>query len=216
MNILIADDHRLFLEGLRHLLLELYPDSMIDVVGNGLDALEKLTHRNQFDLALLDLKLPGMDGFTLLTRLTEQRCLIPVLVISSSEDPEDIHTVMASGASGFVSKSFSPAEMRKAIDTILLGDLYLPQHLLNTADDNTQQSGQHSAQRPDWARQHNMTARQLEVLRLVKNGYANREIASRLLITERTVKAHIQALFENLDAQNRTTLVRKASQLGLD
>lgn len=204
LNILIADDHCLFLEGLKHLVHRLYPNAVITEASNGVDALRLISEGTPYDLALIDLRLPGMDGFTLLKRLTQTTSFIPVLIISSSEDPADIEQTFQLGSSGFVSKSFTPDELKSAIATIVAGGIYRPQipHKLN--------------QIPSWADQHQITPRQLEVLRLAKKGKLNNEIAERLYITERTVKAHIAALFESFKAKSRTELVHNANQLGLD
>ncbi|MEE9302458.1 MAG: response regulator transcription factor [Thiotrichaceae bacterium] len=207
MNILIADDHRLFIEGLKQLLHLQYTGLVIEEVTNGNDAHAALSSNNNFDCILLDLKLPRINGFTLLEKLSKQGCLVPVLVISSSEDPEDINLVLKLGASGFISKSFAPAEMYEAIDIILSGGIYT-NNLTHTGDLQKKVNA--------WGQEHNITNRQLEVLRHVKNGYSNDEIASQLSITKRTVKAHLGTLFEKMDAKSRTELVRKANQLGLD
>lgn len=207
MNILIADDHLLFIEGLKHLLHLQYTDIVIEEVTNGDDAHAALSGNNSFDCVLLDLKLPRINGFTLLEKLSKQGCLVPILVISSSEDPEDINVALKLGASGFISKSFAPAEMYEAIEIILSGGIYTK---------NLTHAECLSNKVNTWGQEHNITNRQLEVLRHVKNGYSNDEIASQLSITKRTVKAHLGALFEKLDAKSRTELVRKAHQLGLD
>lgn len=204
LNFLIADDHHLFLEGLKYLIHCLHPDATIAEANNGCDALTLLTETPSLDLALVDLRLPGIDGFTLLRRLTAISSLTPALIISSSEDPEDIKRAFHLGASGFVSKSFTPEELQKAITTILSGGIYKPQSLASTGST------------PLWAEQHKITHRQLEVLRLAKKGKPNNEIAGQLFITERTVKAHITALLNSFKAKSRTELVHKASQLGLD
>lgn len=204
MNILIADDHRLFLEGMRYLILRLYPNASIIEAANGIDAWSQLSGELQFDLVLIDLKLPSIDGFTLLDKMAQSELLVPALVVSSSEDPEDINRALAIGASGFVSKSFTLDEMGEAIETILAGNIYAPLPF------------EGKTHRISWAEQHNITPRQFDVLRLAKNGKKNSEIASQLFISERTVKAHLQALFENLGAKNRTELVGKANQLGFD
>jgi DNA-binding NarL/FixJ family response regulator len=207
LNILIADDHLLFIEGLKQLLHLQYTDIVIEEVTNGDDARAALSRNNSFDCVLLDLKLPRINGFTLLEKLPEQGCLVPILVISSSEDPEDINLALKLGASGFISKSFASAEMYEAIDVILSGGIYT-NNLTHTDDLQNKVNA--------WGQEHNITNRQLEVLRHVKNGYSNDEIASQLSIAKRTVKAHLGALFEKMDAKSRTELVRKANQLGLD
>lgn len=205
MNILIADGHRLFLEGLKHLVYFSSPNAIIKEAVNGTEALSLITQENQFDLALVDQRLPGLNGFNLLKKLDQGFLMIPVLIISSSEDPEDAEKALRLGASGFVSKSFTPKELQNAIDLILSG-----------VKGPYRQPFKEMGKVTPWAEQHKITPRQLEVLRLAKKGKDNSEIAQRLYITERTVKAHLAALFHSFEARSRTELVHHASQLGLD
>ena len=199
MNILLADDHCLFLEGLKHLIKRLYPTTIITEATNGIDTLALASRDNEFDLALIDLRLPGIDGFTILKHLNQISSLLPVLIVSSSEDPDDINEAFNLCACGFVSKSFTPEELQHAISTVLEGGIYMPE--TSKKDKLT----------PCWAKQHQITHRQLEVLRLTKKGRLNNEIADTLYITERTVKAHISSLFESFQAKSRTELVHKAN-----
>ncbi len=208
MKILVADDHCLFLEGLKYMLHGLYPEVDITGVINGNDAFDALNADIEYDLVILDLKLPNRDGFDLLKSLLERNFLTPILILSSSDDPEDIDLALTLGASGFVSKSFKPDEMKIALDTIFSGNIYVPNY------------GTHGAVATDakntWASQHNITPRQLEVLRLVKRGYSNNEISEKIFVTQRTIKAHLEVLFKNMHVKSRTELVQKANQLGLD
>ncbi|RVU84720.1 response regulator transcription factor [Leucothrix sargassi] len=204
MKILIADDHCLFLDGVKYLLNSFYESPKLVEAVNGIEAFQQLAKKNTFDFALIDLRIPGMNGFSILKELSKISSITPIIIISSSEDPDDIKKSLRLGASGFVSKSFTSAELLKAIMTVLNGDIYT-NNLQNVPN-----------KRKSWAKQHHITPRQLEVLRLAKKGSHNIDIAKHLFITERTVKAHISSLLSNFHASSRSELIYKANQLGLD
>lgn len=207
MQLLIADDHRLFCDGLRGILLQLRPDTEISVAENGKDALEILCADNDLDLAFIDLRLPVYDGFSLLDRVSAAGCLTPIIIISASTDPRDAKRALETGAMGYITKSSSGIELLDAAERVLSGQTVCP--LLEKAtpvfDGQTR-----------WARMHHITPRQLEVLRLVKRGLSNQEIAGKLHISMPTVKTHIASLFDSLQAKSRSEVIQKATQLGLD
>lgn len=100
MKIFLADDHHLFLEGIQTILTNLGSDIEVEYVFNGHDALEKLSEQS-YDIALINLRLPGIDGFGLLTKLADLSCLTPVIIVTASEDPDDIKQALNLGAMGF-------------------------------------------------------------------------------------------------------------------
>ncbi|NOQ63251.1 MAG: response regulator [Methyloprofundus sp.] len=207
MKILLADDHQLFLEGMQSVLASLSPDTHITCENNGNDALKQLSD-SSFDIALIDLRLPSINGFSLLKELSTTNCLTPVIIVTASEDPQDIQQAIDLGAMGFVPKSSTGQQIIQAIELVLMGEVVKPDHLYQhhaTTDD-----------KPDWASQHNLTHRQLEVLRLIGHGLSNQAIADKLFLSIATVKTHIVAIFQALNTQNRTEAIKKAHQLGLD
>lgn len=207
MNILLADDHQMVLEGTRAALSALGPDNLnVDCVNNGLDALASL-RKDSYDVALIDLRLPGLDGFSLLTEVAKLTIATPIIMVSASSDPEDVQRALALGARAFVSKSQSAQEMLHAVSAVLKD-----QAGHTTTDDSHAVLPDLS----DWAALHRITARQLEVLRAVQRGSSNSEIADQLGISLPTVKTHIAAIFDSLGAANRTEAINKARLLGLD
>lgn len=207
MNVLLADDHRLFLEGMRSILNSIFSDVKFECVSNGHQALEKLSGI-PYDVALVDLRLPGIDGFSLLEKLSRSLCLTPIIMVTASEDPWDVEKALQLGAMGFVSKSSNGKQIQHAIESVLCGEIIKPS--------NNSQSNALNATPTNWASQHNLTFRQLEVLRLIRHGLSNKAIADQLCLSLATVKTHIVAIFQALGTQSRTEAIKKAQQLGLD
>ena len=206
MKILLADDHQLFLEGMQSVLAGLSAYTHITCENNGQDTLKQLSEHS-FDIALIDLRLPSINGFSLLKELSMINCLTPVIIVTASEDPQDIQLAIDLGAMGFVPKSSTGQQIITAIESVLMGEVVKPsswEH--NSTIENKQ----------DWASQHKLTHRQLEVLRLIGHGLSNQAIADKLFLSIATVKTHIVAIFQALDTQNRTEAIKKAHQLGLD
>jgi len=206
MKILLADDHQLFLEGMQSVLAEIASHT-IACENNGHDALRQLSE-NLFDIALIDLRLPSVNGFSLLTELALINCLTPIIIVTASEDPQDVQLAIDLGAMGFVPKSSNSQQIIKAIECVLMGEIVRPGSHCHPND--TMENKQ------DWASQHNLTQRQLEVLRLIGHGLSNQAIADKLFLSIATVKTHIVAIFQALKTQNRTEAIKKAHQLGLD
>jgi len=207
MKILLTDDHQLFLEGMQSVLSRLAPNVEIECCSNGRDAIKKLSN-NTFDIALIDLRLPQLDGFGVLTELATVNCLTPIIIVTASEDPYDAQRCIHLGAMGFVSKSSSGEQMVEVIKRVLAGAIVTPQTNLHA---NTS-----VGKSDNWATQHNVTSRQFEVLRLIKQGHSNQSIAETLDLSTATVKTHIIALYRTLDVSSRTEAIQKAQQFGLD
>lgn len=210
MKVLLADDHQLFIEGLEAMLLDSADFSTVVGVTNGRDALAQLLDAiPPFDMALIDLRLPGLDGLGILDHANRAGCLTPVVVISASEHPADAHSAMERGAMAYISKSASSDLMLDIIRRVNQGEVVPPQNGNGSLPTATEA-------RHLWAESHGITRRQLEVLELMQQGLSNKEIADRLFLGLATVKTHAGALFRALDARNRTDAIRRARQLGLD
>ncbi len=209
MRILILDDHRLFLEGLRHVLSGLSDSTEIIEANNVERALALLDRGERFNLILADLTLPGLDGFSFLAALRQRRITAPVVVISGTTDVADIRRALDNGALGFISKSLSSRELLIALNQVLDGEVYVPAAYAsavigNDRDRNTGRCGDEG-----------IGSRQLEVLQLMAEGRSNKQIAIVLHIAEATVKSHIGTLFRALSVQNRTACVREAARRNL-
>ena len=206
MKLLLGDDHLLFAEGTNAILSSFMPLVEIDVVHNGKDAYNKIVDQ-PYDAVLLDLRLPALSGFDLLRKLQEEHSLTPVIILTASDNPADAEQAIQLGARAFITKKCSGQEIVSTINRVLSGEIVV------LAD----QEGAHAlGGNTNWAKQHDITPRQLEVLRLVRLGLSNQSIADQLSISLATVKSHISALFTAFNAATRSEVVDRAQMHGLD
>lgn len=207
LNILIADDHELFLDGLRMVLGDLDDEMQIDTVRNHLELQEKADGKTPYDLILTDLAMPGLNWHESLRRLKEHYPNVPIVVLSAVSDPENVLQAIDIGASGFIPKTSSAKIILSALHLVLSGGLYLPSELLNLANkEETAPSADHKGP---------LTPRQLDVLRLMGQSKPNKIIARELDLSEGTVKLHVTAILKALDVTNRTGAVIAGKKLGL-
>jgi len=206
MKILVCDDHALFREGLELVLGQLDPAADLASVGDAEAALAHVAADDTLDLVLLDLQLPGMDGFAALERLRRDHPSVPVVVLSASESPAHVRSALERGASGFIPKSTRGSVLLSALRLVLAGGIYVPPLMMDAGP----------APRPAADPQSTLTGRQLEVLRLLARGLTNREIAEVLKIAEGTVKTHVMHVYEALDVTNRTEAAMRMRELGLE
>jgi DNA-binding NarL/FixJ family response regulator len=206
MKILVCDDHALFREGLELVLGQLDPAAELASVGDAESALARVAADDALDLVLLDLQLPGMDGFAALERLRRDHPSVPVVVLSASESPAHVRSALERGASGFIPKSTRGSVLLSALRLVLSGGIYLPPLVLDGG----------AAPGPAADPKSALTGRQLEVLRLLARGLTNREIAEVLKIAEGTVKTHVMHVYEALDVTNRTEAAMRMRELGLE
>ncbi len=211
MRILLADDHPLFREGLKPVLEKLEDD--IDLVEamdypTAFEAMHRAGNlHGGVDLALLDLYMPGMDGIEGIIRFRAAFPDIPVVVLSASEQTEDIQTLLAAGALGYLTKASPSDVILGALRLVLAGGVYVPPSILD-------RNGSPSIL-PDPIRHAALTSRQIDVLRELAKGLSNKQIAKSLEVTEGTVKIHLAAIFRILKVNNRTEAVLVAQKMGL-
>jgi DNA-binding NarL/FixJ family response regulator len=195
-RILIVDDHPLFCEGLASMARTLRPAWEL-LFAHDADGAHKLLETSRFDLVILDIGLPGADGFTLFNSIRARWPQQPQILLSGRNDAAVQVRARACGARAFISKSLAPDAMVAAIDGVLRGDT-APQV-------GTEPHPRMPALSP----------RQAEILDLLNQGHGNKEIRHRLGIAERTVRAHLTELFQLLDAHSRMQAVIRARELGL-
>ncbi|PIQ37665.1 MAG: DNA-binding response regulator [Lysobacterales bacterium CG17_big_fil_post_rev_8_21_14_2_50_64_11] len=199
-DILIADDHPLFRAALRQAVAGTLVDARVTEAGNLAEALAVLASRPETDLVLLDLHMPGNHGLAGLAAVRAQYPTVGVVVVSANDDPQVIRRALDHGALGFIPKSAGLETLRDAIACVLSGQPWLPSALREVVTrTRSQQRDTELA-----ARLSRLTAQQFRVLALVADGLLNKQIADRLAIQERTVKAHLSVIFEKLGVRNRT------------
>lgn len=199
-RLLIADDHPLFRAALRQAASESIRDCTVYEAADLASVLSTLTNEPDMDLVLLDLHMPGSQGLSGLATLRGQHPGVAVLVVSAHDEARTIRRVLDHGAAGFIPKSASPADIGEAIRTVLDCGSWLPPALAQTIASLPVDTAD-----TDLAiRLARLTEQQYRVLALLGEGLLNKQIADRLSIQERTVKAHVTAIFEKLGVRNRT------------
>jgi two-component system nitrate/nitrite response regulator NarL len=211
MKLLIVDDHAVVREGVSAMLLQAEPSTVVLQAGTTVEGLALAEAHPDLDAVLLDLAMPGIGGIAAIKEFGRRRSDVPVIVLSASEDPEDIHRALASGALGYVPKSARPQTFLSALQLVLSGEVYLPPLLLDRK--MSPPSRTRNGDRQQGIDQ--LTERQVEVLRWLGRGISNKEIGAALSLSEKTVKAHVTAIFRTLDVVNRTQAASIARQAEL-
>jgi DNA-binding NarL/FixJ family response regulator len=209
MKTLLADDHPLMREGVRQVLTQLEPAIEIIDAHDYPSLFAQTALHADLDLALVDLNMPGFVGMQGITQYRHRFPDIPLVVLSASESPHDIRSALEAGALGYIPKAASTAVMLAALRQVLAGNIYVPACLGDS------HAGLHSVAPADFeALQHSgLTARQMEVARLLAQGCANKAIAGMLAMSEGTVKVHIAAIFRAFGVTNRTEAVLEIQRL---
>ncbi len=209
IRVLIADDHLVVREGLR-LILE--AGEGFELVGEAADGAEavRLAGEQQPDVALMDLRMPGMDGLEAIGRIRAQWPDIAVVILTTYNEDELMMRGLGLGAKGYLLKDTGRAALFDTIRAAARGETLLGPEIMSRLL-------AHAVQPPARRRPAavELTERELQVLRAVAQGERNKEIASRLQITERTVKAHLDSIYNKLGVDSRAAAVSAASQRGL-
>lgn len=199
-TLLIADDHPLF----RAALKQAAADAVVDLHVREADSLESvlavLDREPGIDLVMLDLHMPGNHGLAGLAAIRAQYPGVAVIVVSANDDPRVIRRALDHGAAGYLPKNSGLDELRDAIRRVLACEQWLPASLRATV--TRAQSSTHDSELA--ARLASLSPQQFRVLVLVAEGLLNKQIADRLDVQERTVKAHLSAIFDRLGVRNRT------------
>ncbi|OUS23465.1 DNA-binding response regulator [Thalassotalea sp. 42_200_T64] len=199
-KVVIADDHPLFRTALKQAIVECIKDAAIVESENFTDLLTLVERNASLEIVFLDLHMPGNEGFTGLSLLLNHYPDLVVIMVSSDSNKENIHKAINLGAAAFIPKSADLGVIAEAIDTVLNGDVWLPQENKN---DELNQQAEQANQR--LARQlASLTPQQYTVLAQIADGQLNKQIAYNLDIQETTVKKHVSAILVKLAVNNRT------------
>ena len=208
MRILVADEHAIFREGLRHVVAEVATTPQISEAGCFDEALEWVRDSGSFELILLGLSLPGLPGFDGIGTLVRASPRAATVVLSVSEDPADVARALACGARGYVLKSARAEILHHVLSLVLAGEIYVPPIVMVghgvVAGSNGGGNGLLDK----------LTPRERDVLGWLVDGLSNKAIAQELAIGEGTVKVHLKAVLRKLDVANRTQAATLAVRLG--
>jgi len=213
MKILHLDDHMLFAEGLSAVFSQLAKDFKIISANNSEQALLLLEENKGIDLIFMDLNMPGLNGLAFIDSLNERELFIPFVVLSASEDVWDIRQALNSGAAGFIPKTYSCQQILDIIDNVMLGDVYVPDDISATIANLPEKKPKNNQYKILTA--YKLGQRQFDVLKLMREGYSNEEIAVVLNLSKNTIKTHVKTLFTSFQVNNRLECVRYAERIEL-
>ncbi|MDB2705348.1 response regulator transcription factor [Pseudomonadota bacterium] len=199
MKILIADDHQLYQDALSILVQRLDEPTEIHLSSSYTELLQLAAASDNWGLMLVDLNMPGLSYYEGIAQLSTQHPDTPIIVITSSDDPEDSQRALQAGAQGYMSKAMKSDDMLNAIKLMLSSGISIhPNYTVPTESTISE-----------------LTPRQQDVLELLCQGESNKRIALNLELSEHTVKLHVRAILQALNAENRTQAVIIAKQHSL-
>lgn len=200
IRILCVEDHPVFREGLATVIASQPDMQLIGYAGNGVEAVEEF-RRQQPDVTLMDLQLPGLNGTDVLIAIRGEFPRARVVILTTSDGDGEIQRAMRAGAAGYLLKSMGKDDLLAVIRQVHAGRRHVPPDV--------------AARLAEHLGEDDLTARELEVLRLIRDGCRNKQIADQLAIAETTVNFHVKNLVAKLQARDRTHAVTIALRRGL-
>ncbi|PWR24443.1 response regulator [Zavarzinia aquatilis] len=205
LKVLIADDHPLFREALQGAVAAVRGDALVVEAASLGGVLELVEGDDEFDLALLDLRMPGMDGLAGLVTLRKVRPDLPIVIVSALADEDTVARCLACGAAGYIPKSLGRERIRAAVEQVLAGGVFVPD--AGSLAVSTRPVPKGRVQDEPFAKIGSLTPQQMRVLELMGEGRLNKEISYLLSVSETTVKAHVSAVLHKLGVASRTQAV---------
>lgn len=214
IKVLVADDHTLFRQGLIRILQEFEQVQVVGEASNGQEALTRVAALRP-DVVLMDLNMPVMSGSEATRRIFAQHPQVRVIMLTVSSREEDLFEAIKAGAQGYLLKNAQTAELVAAIQQVHAGEAIVAPPMAARLVEEFRQLAQRVPVRPDTALPASLSEREAEVLRLVAQGLANKEIAQRLGLSEHTVKSHLRNILDKLHLRSRAHAAAYAVQTGL-
>jgi len=218
MRILIVDDHALVRRGMAYVVKDGFPDADV-VEAEGASAALDMMRIKAADLALVDVRMPDLDGLELLRAMKLEWPDVPVIMLSTYENAPYVKRALSDGAAGYLLKDATPEDLGQAINVAISGggNVLSPRVIQNLFEDVESSGGGQNMNGHGRARrtEYNLTQREHDILALLSEGRSNRSIAQNLYLSEKTVKAHLAAIFRKLGVTNRTQAAMMAVQLGV-
>lgn len=216
MRILVVDDHALVRRGMNYVVKEGFPDAEVVEAESSSAALEVLKSGTKMDLALVDVRMPDLDGLELLRAIKAEWADLPVIMLSTYDNAPYVKRALADGAAGYLLKDATPEDLSQAINVALSGsgNVLSPRVIQNLFEDQ-EAGGAGSGSGRGRRNEFSLTQREQDILALLAEGRANREIAQSLFLSEKTVKAHLAAIFRKLGVTNRTQAAMVAVRMGV-
>jgi DNA-binding NarL/FixJ family response regulator len=214
VRILIVDDHALVRRGMGHVVRECFPDAEVVEAGSASEALDAM-RADEINVALVDVRMPDADGLELLHNMKESWPEVPVIMLTSFDHAHYVRRALAEGAAGYMLKDATPEDLEQAIRVALSGggNVLSPrviQNLFEASEGARTENGE-VGPKPATA----LTQRETDILALLAEGRSNRDISRALYLSEKTVKAHLAAIFRKLGVTNRTQAAMVAVSMGI-
>jgi DNA-binding NarL/FixJ family response regulator len=213
VKVLVVDDHALVRRGMGHVIRECFPDAEILEAGNANEAIETLS-AHPIDIALVDVRMPDADGLELLHDIKGRWPKLPVIMLTSFDHAHYVRRALAEGAAGYMLKDATPDDLEQAINVAMSGggNVLSPKVIQNLFESMEGGSGGEGS--PARAAG-SLTQRETDILALLAEGKSNRDISRALFLSEKTVKAHLAAIFRKLSVTNRTQAAMAAVSMGI-
>jgi len=206
-GIIIADDHPLFLEGIRSMLEKIEGLKVLATVNNGRQLIDSL-QKNIPDIVLLDLNMPHLDGIETLKIIRTQFPKIKVIILTSYSQPELIREIKLLGASGYLLKKSSSFHIEKVIEIVAEGNTWFQ-------DDINEEAPVSNFFIDDFLKKYQLTRREVEIIRMAGNGLTSKEISVKLFVSEFTINTHRRNISRKLDIHTPVALLKFAKEHGL-
>jgi DNA-binding NarL/FixJ family response regulator len=212
VKVLVVDDHALVRRGLGYVIREGFPDAEIVEAGNATEAIETLS-AHAIDIALVDVRMPDADGLELLHDIKGRWPKLPVIMLTSFDHAHYVRRALAEGAAGYMLKDATPEDLEQAINVAMSGggNVLSPKVIQNLFESMDGGAGAEGSP----ARAGSLTQRETDILALLAEGKSNRDISRALFLSEKTVKAHLAAIFRKLSVTNRTQAAMAAVSMGI-
>jgi DNA-binding NarL/FixJ family response regulator len=208
LRVVIADDHPIFREGLATALASLDGVEVVEQVADGTEAVDAVA-RLEPDVVLMDLHMPGLSGIDATRQIAAQSPGTAVLVLTMLEDDESVLASMRAGARGYLVKGAERRDIARALDAVARGEVIFGSAVAERALASIASAPARRGPFPD------LTEREHEILDLVARGLTNQAIASRLVLSEKTVRNHVSNIFVKLPAADRADAIVRAREAGL-
>lgn len=197
IKIMIVDDHILFRQGIKQLLEADQSMKVIDEAGDGNECLDKLRYVNP-DIIILDINMPVKNGIEVLKEIKNSKASVKTLILTAHSEPRYLISAINNGVDGYIVKDTEVSELRKSIHIILRGEKYIQPNLVQILDYELKNNLEEEK------KFNYLTKREYEVLLKIANGMSNKEIATILNVSERTIKNHISNIFKKIKVSDRT------------
>lgn len=212
MKLMLVDDHVLFLQSLQYL-LQTYGIEVTGVAKSGKEAIKKARELNP-DIILMDIRMPGCSGLDALKVIKAEKPEVKVVMLTTSEEDEDLFDAVKFGASGYLLKSSNAKELISMLEQVMNNEAAISSdlalRLLNEFKQDSQEDRQSSRTLDS-----RLTDRQMQILEMVAKGVTYKEVGEAIGLTERTVKYHMGRILERLHMENRSQAIAFASLVGL-